>query len=845
MNKTTPSRRTCDAARKLAARKLSPVLLIVTPLTVLAIGLSQHFGAVRAQAPSAPPHAVTQLASLKTVPVPEPRNLAAYIKDRSAAIALGKALFWDMAIGSDGQACASCHFHAGADTRSKNQLDPGLRAIPPDTTFTVFGAGGGGPNYQLKTTDFPFHKLADPGDQNSPVVFDTNDIASSAGVFSFNFTGENAPVLLGLSPEDNDRGTITSPDPVFNVGGINVRGVEPRNTPTMINAVFNHRNFWDGRARFEFNGRNPIGKLDPTARVLRVPAPRAAPEQISLIDGSHPDLELDNASLASQAVGPPLSNLEMSYDARNFPILGRKVVPRRPLARQVVAPDDSVLGTLCRWPLQGLNKTYRDMIAAAIQNQWWDSAFIVQVNPDNSVTILPSGTAQAGALNDTSAAANQFQLIEFNFSLIWGLAVQMYEATLIANDSRVDQFLDGKSSALTAQEQLGMAIFEGKGRCVNCHGGAETTNASVNNVVNAQELLERMVMGDGGIAVYDNGFYNTGVRSCSGGLAGPCDDVGLGATIGPKNLPLSNSRLLQQCVRDTIAAQPSLTVEQANAVCQVPAIKVRPNESPLLATPQPLQPNERVAVDGAFKTPGLRNVELTAPYFHNGGQLTLEQVVDFYNRGGDFARANQDNLDPDIQVLHLTADEKAALVTFMKAFTDERVRFEKAPFDHPELFVSNGAIGDNHQVVDDPTSNGPTMKGKAVQDSKHIPPVGRGGRAVPDNNFLDTPPVPSPAPPALGVQPASMTFTAGASVGLTPPGQILQINNVGGNGQLAWSASSTQSWLSLSFTSGIAPSSPIVLVNALGLGPGVYSGTLTITAPGTQVNVSVTLTVTL
>src|SRR3989454_4370297 len=384
--------------------------------------------------------------------------------------------------------------------------------------------------------------------------------------------------------------------------------------------------------------------------------------------------------------------------------------------------------------------------------------------------------------------------------------------------------------------QLGKAIFEGKGKCINCHGGAETTNASVNNVVNAQELLERMVMGDGGIAVYDNGFYNTGVRP-NATINRNGEDQGLGATIGPLNLPLSNSRLFQRCVQNRLAAVPPPTVDQANAACKVPAIAVRPDESPQLATPQPLQPNERVAVDGAFKTPGLRNVELTAPYFHNGGQLTLEQVVDFYNRGGDFARANQDSLDPDIQVLHLTADEKAALAAFMKAFTDERVRFEQAPFDHPELFVSNGAIGDNHQVVNDGS-------GKAAQDTKHILAVGRGGRGPlgPDNNFLDMPPVPPPAP---GAQPASMSFTAGASVGLTPPGQILQINNVGGNGQLAWSASSTQSWLSLSFTSGIAPSSPIVLVNAVGLGPGVYSGTLTITAPGTQVNVSVTLTVTL
>ena len=42
-----------------------------------------------------------------------------------------------------------------------------------------------------------------------------------------------------------------------------------------------------------------------------------------------------------------------------------------------------------------------------------------------------------------------------------------------------------------------------------------------------------------------------------------------------------------------------------------------------------------VAADGTFKIPGLRNVELTAPYFHNGGELTLLDVVKFYARGGD------------------------------------------------------------------------------------------------------------------------------------------------------------------------------------------------------------------
>jgi cytochrome c peroxidase len=65
--------------------------------------------------------------TLQGVPVPEPPDLASYVKDKAAAIRLGKALFWDMQVGSDGvQACASCHFQAGGDIRVKNQLDPGL-----------------------------------------------------------------------------------------------------------------------------------------------------------------------------------------------------------------------------------------------------------------------------------------------------------------------------------------------------------------------------------------------------------------------------------------------------------------------------------------------------------------------------------------------------------------------------------------------------------------------------------------------------------------------------------------------------------------------------------------------
>ena len=92
---------------------------------------------------------------------------------------------------------------------------------------------------------------------------------------------------------------------------------------------------------------------------------------------------------------------------------------------------------------------------------------------------------------------------------------------------------------------------------------------------------------------------------------------------------------------------------------------------------------------GAFKTPGLRNVNLTAPYFHNGGKASLADVVDFYNRGGDFANPEKAKR---IQPLSLSASEKAALVDFLtNGLTDPRVEKEQAPFDHPSLDLPNGA----------------------------------------------------------------------------------------------------------------------------------------------------------
>lgn len=65
---------------------------------------------------------------------------------------------------------------------------------------------------------------------------------------------------------------------------------------------------------------------------------------------------------------------------------------------------------------------------------------------------------------------------------------------------------------------------------------------------------------------------------------------------------------------------------------------------------------------GAFKTPTLREIARTAPYMHDGSHATLEEVVDYYDRGG----TPNDQLDEEIFPLKLTAQEKADLVTFLK-----------------------------------------------------------------------------------------------------------------------------------------------------------------------------------
>ena len=577
-------------------------------------------GASAQRAPQAIP-------SLKRTPVPAPSNLSTYVRDQRALVVLGKALFWDLQVGSDGKvACATCHFHAGADHRLNNQLSSATGTFQP--------------NYRLTGADFPFHQLADPENQSSRVLRDLSHRAGSSGMFARKFSG----LIPGLPSED---GTDIE-DPKFRVGALNLRQVGDRNAPSVINAVFNFRNFWDGRASDTFTGTTPFGLSDTRANVLSSATGSLKAET----------LRLEKSSLASQAVGPVLSLPEMSYDSRSWARVGKKMLPLRPLANQRIAPDDSVLGPSANAQFPGFahGTTYFDLVKAAFQPAYWDSTQAI----DESGSVPAAGTAVL--------EANRFTQPEFNFALFFGLAIQAYESTLVSDDTPMDRFADGQTTALSNSQAAGLALFTGRTGCIACHNGAELTLAT-HTGVNGNDPLK---------SGRDTGYFYIGVRPIA-------DDLGLGALDG-LNKPLSST------------------------------------------FPTDASPN---SARGRLKTPGLRNVEFTGPYFHNGGQATLEQVVEFYNRGGDFP-PNTSN-GPDIRPLVLSPTDQADLVQFMKALTDDRVRFERAPFDHPELCVPDGHLPGVAPALQ-PNGN-PAFAMSAADRWIGIPAVGRNGNTVPLQTF--------------------------------------------------------------------------------------------------------------
>ena len=781
----------------LALMRISVWVIAVT----VALGYFAHVGA---QSSGLPEQGMViplrPLAPLSTVPVPPVFGMEGILADKTAAIKLGKALFWDMQAGSDDiQACASCHFNAGADSRAINEVNPGQAG--GDNSFQM----GGGPNYHLKPGssaagfggyhdgDFPFHKVADPKDRFS-LISDINDVVGSQGVFATTndrivltgdgnhggnggtpppastpggrgrggdddnpgdgpgmTIGHDGPHSLnqfqpnsspsGSSPQstpttrkaitrvgqpsikipddgarddnggDNDNEphpappanpgsieiTTSTPDPVFSFPDaadaskrINTRKVTGRNTPSAVDAVFNFRNFWDGRAQNVCNGANPFGARDKASHLLVVDGDgKLGPAHVGMA----------NSALCSQALGPILSSVEMSADDRNFHQVGKKLLARTPLAKQLVDPTDSVLGALSNAPGKGLKTSYSALIQQAFLPEWWQFSRHICTAADGSIV----SNTDPQAFEKCPSGTDEYTQMEYNFSLFWGVAIQMYESTLIADQTPLDKYLeqqktynltgdnhtqaytiqlepgvqpytlsvialdpladftdqdmayafdygDGRvmgvgldsgtidyatgkltllfgmppvstfpvrisysvgPSPLTTSQLRGLLVFQTKGRCVNCHGGPELSNASV-GTVSTVGPSERMIMADMQVRVYDTGYYHIGVRPTA-------EDGGLAGTDPIAGKSLSHSEYLRERVCDN----------PAEAIM----IPGRPGDGISMA---PLSCGDQIANGGFFKAPQLRNVALTAPYFHNGSQLTLEQVVEFYDRGGDF-----------------------------------------------------------------------------------------------------------------------------------------------------------------------------------------------------------------
>lgn len=114
---------------------------------------------------------------------------------------------------------------------------------------------------------------------------------------------------------------------------------------------------------------------------------------------------------------------------------------------------------------------------------------------------------------------------------------------------------------------------------------------------------------------------------------------------------------------------------------------------------------------GKFKSPNLRNVSVRAPYFHNGRTATLNDVVLFYERGGDFA----DNKDPLMIPFTLSTQDRADLVDFMaNGLLDPRVPQNLPPFDRPTL---------NSELAANPARYGTGSPGSGALVPRMICPI--------------------------------------------------------------------------------------------------------------------------
>ncbi|MCC6469779.1 MAG: methylamine utilization protein MauG [Alphaproteobacteria bacterium] len=194
-----------------------------------------------------------------------------------------------------------------------------------------------------------------------------------------------------------------------------------------------------------------------------------------------------------------------------------------------------------------------------------------------------------------------------------GRALAAYERSLVSGGARFDRWwFGGERGALTAQEREGFAIFLFRGGCAQCH-----------------RVEERHAL------FTDQRYHNTGTGHAR-----------LDAARRPVRVELAPG------VFTTLAPE---AVDKVGAPDVSDAGRMEVTGDP--------------ADRWKYRTPSLRNVALTAPYMHDGSLATLEEVVEFYDRGGGEDPDKADWLFP----LHLSAADKRALVAFLKTLTGANI----------------------------------------------------------------------------------------------------------------------------------------------------------------------------
>jgi cytochrome c peroxidase len=189
-------------------------------------------------------------------------------------------------------------------------------------------------------------------------------------------------------------------------------------------------------------------------------------------------------------------------------------------------------------------------------------------------------------------------------------AIASYERTQVSFDSPFDHFIAGDQNAIDSSAKRGWELFNTRGRCNKCHALTEEKRDVAHFT--------------------DNDFHNIGIGTIRH------DVVGL-------------ARRARQLVNSSDAA----ALDRAAIQTDLSAL------GRYLIT-------KKEADIASFKTPNLRNVLVTAPYFHDGSQLTLWDVVDHYNKGDGLQNPY---LDEDIQPLALTESEIDDLVALMASLT--------------------------------------------------------------------------------------------------------------------------------------------------------------------------------